>query len=77
MVTEPLRAEPVLAVTDTVTFVLLVPLVGDKDTQAGPTFVILDHGQIKANADQGDGGAIFIITDNYLFWSNDNNLMMN
>ncbi len=33
MVTEPLRAAPVLAVTDTVTVVLSVPLVGDKVTQ--------------------------------------------
>ncbi len=33
MVTEPLRGPPVLAVTDTVTLALPVPLAGDKVTQ--------------------------------------------
>ncbi|QTA77906.1 Filamentous hemagglutinin family N-terminal domain-containing protein, CHAT domain-containing [Desulfonema limicola] len=40
--------------------------IGNKDTQESPAFVILQQGQIRANADEGDGGAIFIITDNYI-----------
>ncbi len=32
----------------------------------GAKFVILNQGNITANADIGDGGAIFIITDNYI-----------
>ncbi|QTA84803.1 filamentous hemagglutinin N-terminal domain-containing protein [Desulfonema magnum] len=32
----------------------------------GPQFVILNHAPVTANADTGDGGAIFIHTDNYL-----------
>ncbi len=37
-----------------------------KEETVGPEFVTLNHSRIKANADEGDGGAIFIITDNYL-----------
>ncbi|MGE0086682.1 MAG: CHAT domain-containing protein [Desulfococcaceae bacterium] len=37
------------------------------NAQAGePVFVTLNHSHVKANADEGDGGAIFVITDNYL-----------
>ncbi|MDM8524781.1 filamentous hemagglutinin N-terminal domain-containing protein [Desulfococcaceae bacterium HSG8] len=32
----------------------------------GPKFVIINSGNITANADFGDGGAIFIHTDNYI-----------
>ena len=31
-----------------------------------PEFVILNHSEIQANAQDGDGGAVFIITDNFL-----------
>ncbi len=39
--------------------------IGDMAAKDGPAFVILYKSQIRANADKGDGGAIFIITDNY------------
>ncbi|MEZ4525286.1 MAG: CHAT domain-containing protein [Desulfobacterales bacterium] len=31
-----------------------------------PVFVTLNHSRVKANADGGDGGAIFVIAENYL-----------
>ncbi len=31
-----------------------------------PVFVTLNHSHVKANADEGDGGAVFVITQNYL-----------
>ncbi|GBC62105.1 hypothetical protein DENIS_3068 [Desulfonema ishimotonii] len=39
--------------------------IGDDASHTGPEFVILSQATIRANADQGDGGAIFITTDNY------------
>jgi len=36
------------------------------DGGEGPEFVILNHSRIMANADAGDGGAVFISTGNYL-----------
>ncbi len=35
------------------------------DVRAGSEFVILNNGEITANAEAGDGGAIFIETENY------------
>jgi len=40
--------------------------IGNTEAKTGPRFVILNHSRIRANADEGDGGAIFIVTDNYL-----------
>ncbi len=39
--------------------------IGDIKAKNGPAFVVLNKSQIRANADKGDGGAIFITTDNY------------
>ena len=39
--------------------------IGDADSSIGPTYVVLNRGALKANADEGDGGAIFITTENY------------
>ncbi len=36
------------------------------DVTTNSEFVILNQGEITANADQGDGGAIFIRTENYI-----------
>jgi len=36
------------------------------DSTGKPRFVILNHGDIAANADKGDGGAIFIHTNDYI-----------
>ncbi len=38
----------------------------------GPDFVILNRSDITANADKGDGGAVFIYTDNYTKSSDSN-----
>ncbi|MCP4111221.1 MAG: filamentous hemagglutinin N-terminal domain-containing protein, partial [Desulfobacteraceae bacterium] len=43
------------------------------DNGEGPKLTILDNSDITANADIGDGGAIFIYTDNYIS-SSDSNL---
>ncbi len=40
--------------------------IGNTDSETGPKFVTLNNGKIQANAFEGDGGAIFIVTDNYL-----------
>ncbi|MDM8525378.1 filamentous hemagglutinin N-terminal domain-containing protein [Desulfococcaceae bacterium HSG8] len=39
--------------------------IGSTETKAGPQFIILNRSKIKANADFGDGGAVFLVTDNY------------
>ncbi len=36
------------------------------DINIASDFAILNHGDIEANAEEGDGGAIFIYTDNYI-----------
>ena len=40
--------------------------IGNEKTGTGSDIVLLNQGKIQANADQGDGGAIFITTGNYL-----------
>ncbi len=46
--TEPLRAEPVFAVTDTVTLPLPVPLVGDRLTQSRLSAVVQEQFELEA-----------------------------
>ncbi|HAO19958.1 MAG TPA: hypothetical protein DCQ37_05350 [Desulfobacteraceae bacterium] len=40
--------------------------IGNPDTGTGSRFVILNHSRIQANAQDGDGGAVFVITENFL-----------
>jgi len=40
--------------------------IGNPDTGTGSRFVILNRSHIQANAQDGDGGAVFIVTDNFL-----------
>jgi large exoprotein involved in heme utilization and adhesion len=40
--------------------------IGSNAEQTGPMFVVLKGSRVQANADEGDGGAIFIVTRNYL-----------
>jgi filamentous hemagglutinin family protein len=40
--------------------------IGNPDTNSGSRFVTLNHSRIKANADEGDGGAVFIVTENFI-----------
>jgi len=42
------------------------------DVELNSNIVILNHAGIAANADEGDGGAIFVKTDNYLKSTNSN-----
>ncbi|NJL58380.1 MAG: hypothetical protein HC887_00745 [Desulfobacteraceae bacterium] len=37
-----------------------------QSAKCGAGVVILNHSEIQANADEGDGGAVFIVTDNFL-----------
>ncbi len=39
--------------------------IGNPETGTGPKFVTLNHSNIRANADAGDGGAVFIAAENY------------
>ena len=39
--------------------------IGDADGSAPPAYVVLNRSALTANADEGDGGAIFIATENY------------
>jgi filamentous hemagglutinin family protein len=43
-----------------------VGALSSQDQKQAAQFVILNHSGITANADFGDGGAIFIVTENYL-----------
>jgi filamentous hemagglutinin family protein len=40
--------------------------IGDTEKGMGPRLLTLNHSRIQANADEGDGGAVFIVTDNYV-----------
>jgi len=40
--------------------------IGNPDTGIGSEFVILNRSRIQANAQDGDGGAVFVITENFL-----------
>ena len=40
--------------------------IGNPDTGTGSKFVILNRSHIQANAQDGDGGAVFVITENFL-----------
>lgn len=40
--------------------------IGDTENATVPKYVVLNRSAILANADEGDGGAIFIATENYL-----------
>ncbi len=40
--------------------------IGNPDTGTGSRFVVLNRSHIQANAQEGDGGAVFIVTENFL-----------
>lgn len=41
-------------------------IIGNAETGKGPVFTVLNRSDIRANAYAGDGGAIFITTDNFV-----------